>query len=205
MSTNLSGNSVTTDSITPKTSASTELSVTTTGAVNLSGQRINFNGATTGNFQHTGGTFKIQSIGQDIIVGNGSSQRVGIRTVSPEYTMDVNGTFSARERMHCYVSTAAASASVSTTNYVTFPSAGVYLLFISQCSGTTSSTPEMIDNLAKLFVVICPTLSSQAAQVVTLYNPSNGWFSISNISQLSIGLTVSAGSFTYQAFYQKFF
>jgi hypothetical protein len=39
------------------------LSVTTTGSVNLSGQRINFNGATTGNFQHTGGTFKIQSIG----------------------------------------------------------------------------------------------------------------------------------------------
>jgi hypothetical protein len=119
--------------------------------------------------------------------------------------MDVNGTLSARERMHCYVSTAAASSAVTVNPFVTFPSAGVYLLFISQCSGTTSSTPEMIDNLAKLFIVICPTLSSQAAQVVTLYNPNNGWFSISNISQLSIGLTVSAGSFTYRAFYQKLF
>jgi hypothetical protein len=104
-----------------------------------------------------------------------------------------------------YVTTAAASTSVTVNPFVTFPSSGVYLLFIAQCSGTTSSTPELIDNLSKLFIVICSTNSSQAAQVVTLYNPTNGWFSITNIAQLSIGLTVSAGSFTYRAFYQKLF
>jgi hypothetical protein len=79
------------------------------------------------------------------------------------------------------------------------------MLFISECSGTSSSTPSLIDNLTKLFIVICSTDPNQPAQVVTLFNPTNGFFSISNISQLSIGITVSVGSFTYRGFYQKLF
>jgi hypothetical protein len=105
----------------------------------------------------------------------------------------------------CSVTAAANSTTVTVNPYVTFPSAGVYLLFISQCSGTSSSTPELIDNLAKLFIVICSSSSTQLMQMIQLYNPSNGWMEIVNISNLSFGLRINSGSFTYRAFYQKVF
>lgn len=107
--------------------------------------------------------------------------------------------------MLSYVTTAANSSSITVNPFVTFPSAGVYLWFVSQCSGTSSQTPELIDNLAKLFFVICSTASNQPAQVITLYNPSNAYFSVSNIGQLTIGITVSSGSYVYRSFYQKLF
>lgn len=80
-----------TDALRPRASASTDLAVTTTGAVNLAGNRINFAGAAVGNLQHTGGTFTLQASGQTLLYGNGSTQRVGVRTSSPAYTLDVSG------------------------------------------------------------------------------------------------------------------
>lgn len=104
------------------------------------------------------------------------------------------------------VTTAAASASVSTTNVLTFPSAGAYLLLVSQCSGTTSSTPELIDNLTRVYMVIVSTLGTQTCQLYNLGNNS-GYFSCSGSGQYTINLTVSlsSGQYVYRFFYQKLF
>lgn len=206
MSSNLTGNSVTTDSITPRTSASTALSVTTTGSVNLSGSRINFGGGTSGFINNDGATCTIAGAGQTLMSMNGISQVVGVRTTSPAYTLDVNGSFSSRERQHNYIMSQAASASATTTNFVTFPSAGVYFLLVSQCSGTSSQTPELIDNLCRVYLCVVST-SSATTQWVQLYSLANntGWFNCTGSGQYTINLNVNAGTFTYRAFYQKIF
>lgn len=193
MSSNLNSNSVTTTSLgVNNTSPSYPLHVTG-GSTQLGTLLFSFTNTTSTSVRgqiamnDSSRTMSFQNNGQDAFSINSSGQ-----------TTFVNA-------MLNYVTSAANTSSVSVNPFVTFPSAGVYMLLISQCSGTSSQTPELIDNLCKLFVVICSTASGQAAQVITLYNPNNGWFSISNISQLSIGLTVSAGSYTYRAFYQKIF
>jgi hypothetical protein len=137
---------------------------------------------------------------------NGVSQVVGVRTTSPSYTLDVNGSFSTRERQHNYILSAAATASATTTNFVTFPSAGVYFLLVSQCSGTSSQTPELIDNLCRVYLCIVST-SNASSQWVKLYNLANdtGFFSCSGSGQYTINLTVNTGTFTYRAYHQKIF
>lgn len=121
------------------------------------------------------------------------------------FYLDSVGRATFTQPMLNYVSTATNSASVTTNPFVTLPSAGVYFLLVSQCSGTTSQTVELIDNLCKLFVVICSTSSGIPAQLITLLNPNNTYFSINASGQFGISLTVNSGAFTYRAFYQKIF
>lgn len=84
--------SVRTDSIQPRVSASTNLAITTTGSINLSGSRINFAGGTAGFLINDGSTTQIGGSGNVVMRVIGATQRVGINNASPASTLDVTGT-----------------------------------------------------------------------------------------------------------------
>lgn len=50
-------------------------------------------------------------------------------------SLNVSGSITTNNSLYCNVSSAVATASVTTTNYITLPAAGVYILLVSQTNG----------------------------------------------------------------------
>lgn len=80
-----------TDTIRPRASASTNLAVTTTGAVNYAGSRVNFNGGTANAIIHTGNVCTITASSQNVLTINGATQRVGVNQTNPGSALDISG------------------------------------------------------------------------------------------------------------------
>lgn len=108
------------------------------------------------------------------------------------------------------VTTPSGTASVTSTNWINLSGgfqgagAGVYLVLTCNCSGNSSSTLQLIDNLCKVLLVICSS-AAENCQVVSLYNPNNSFYSITSSGQFTMNLNVVSGSFQYRYFWQKLF
>lgn len=138
-------------------------------------------------------------------ITNISGVTFGVLNVSG--TLGVGQLLTSVNGLYSYIKTPVSNATVSTTNYLTLPEAGVYFVLVSQTTVTASSSSiELIDNLTRVCMVICSTLSSQNCQIYNLGN-SSSYFSLSSSGQFTINLTVSlsSGQYMYRSYYQKIF
>eukprot|EP00952_Eustigmatos_sp_NYUAD-ZCMA_P007251 30777-Eustigmatos_ZCMA.PRE.1 len=102
-----------------------------------------------------------------------------------------------------YQNAVATASSVGVANWVTFPSAGMYLLFTGLSSGSSSNT---LNFYVHSKVNICVCSSAHAVQFTALYDPNGAAaYSLSSSSPLQVTYNYVAGSNTVRAWWHKLF
>lgn len=101
-------------------------------------------------------------------------------------------------------SSPAASASASTTNVLTFPDVGVYLLLVDAASGDGSNTIQYTDNCTRIWLAVVGP-GTYSVYLYNLGNSSTSYYNVTSTSNKTINLVVNLGSFTYKFWYHKLF